>query len=56
MVIRPDGVRTQGRLCWRGPAAIYQTGLEVSASLQYGVVVASGGQTRLGVNGQELRP
>jgi hypothetical protein len=24
----PDGARNQERLCWRGPAAIYWTGLD----------------------------
>jgi hypothetical protein len=27
MVMAPDGARNQERLCWRGPAAIYWTGL-----------------------------
>jgi hypothetical protein len=30
MVMAPDGTQTQERLCWLGPAANYQTGLERS--------------------------
>jgi hypothetical protein len=33
MVIGPDGARYQEGLCWRGPAAIYWTGLEKSRML-----------------------
>jgi hypothetical protein len=47
-----------GVLCWPRPEALWDRladNSEASASLRLGVV-ASGGQRRLGVSGQELRP
>jgi hypothetical protein len=28
MVVGPDGARNEERLCWRGPAVVYWTGLQ----------------------------